>query len=350
MSKNMPKVSKLPSGRWRARAYDYTDEKKVRHYKSFTADTKTEAILAALEYEPKAAVRSYSDLTLSGAYERYIDTRSNTLSPSTIAEYRRQRKRDFPKLMPMKLKDISPELVQTAVNEAAQTSSPKTVRNMHGLLHKVLKCYAPQIILNTDLPQKNKPKIYVPTSEEVTAALKASDEWTRVPILLASRGSLRRSEICALTPEDITDIGVVVNKAMVKDESKQFVIKPPKTAAGFRTCRLPPDVLKEVRAWKHFGVSPDKLEKKWQAVKKSAGLCFKFHAFRHYWASLLIAKGIPDQYIAADGGWSSVAMVQEVYGHALRDKQNEFGDRIVNIFSQEFSVVEGGKDEKEKKA
>lgn len=334
----MPKVTKLPSGHWRARAYDYTDEKGVRHYKSFTADTKAEAQLAALSHKPtKDGNGSYNDLTLSAAYKRYIDSHAQTLAPSTIAEYRRQRDRDFPELMKMQLIEITPEIVQTAVNEAAQYLSPKTVRNKHGLLHKVLKCYAPHIILNTDLPRKNKVEVYVPTSDEVAAALSAADDYLRVPILLASNGSLRRSEICALTPDDVTDFGVVVNKAMVKDENKRFVIKPPKTDAGYRTCPLPQDVVKEVKAWKHFGISPDRVEKKWQAVKNAENLTFKFHAFRHYWASLLHAKGIPDQYIAATGGWSSVEMLHRIYAHALRDKKPEFNNQIVDIFKNEFN-------------
>ena len=77
-----------------------------------------------------------------------------------------------------------------------------------------------------------------------------------MPILLASSGSLRRSEICALTPDDITDIGITVNKAAVYDKDNNVVIKPPKTNAGNRFVPLPPHILKEVREWKYFGCSP----------------------------------------------------------------------------------------------
>ena len=334
-----PKAKKLPSGRWRARAYDYTDKDGKRHYVSYTADTKTEAQLAAKMHVPSLTNTSvpYPQLTLSEAYKRFIDTHTDTLSPSTVREYRNASKRDFPNLMQMKLKDITPELVQIAVNEAARTYAPKTVRDKHGLLHKVLKLYAPGIVLNTDLPQKTKTEVYVPTSEEVSQALAAANELLRVPILLASRGSLRREEICALTPEDVTSFGVNVNKAMVKDENNRFVIKPPKTEAGYRFCPLPPDVIKEVKAWS-FSINPDKLERSWQRIKKKENLNFKFHALRHYWASLLHSKGVPDQYIAKVGGWASIEMLHKVYAHALRDKTPAFNTQIVNIFSDEFKT------------
>ena len=42
----MAKAKKLPSGNWRCRAYD----KETRKYKSFTAETKKEAELMALEW------------------------------------------------------------------------------------------------------------------------------------------------------------------------------------------------------------------------------------------------------------------------------------------------------------
>ena len=246
-----PNAKKLPSGRWRARAYDYTDADGKRHYVSFTADSKSEAQAAARAHKPSLYSNkpTYQELTLREAYKRYVDTRTDTLSPSTVREYTNARDRDFPSLMNMKLKEITPELVQTAVNEAATKYAPKTVRDKHGLLHKVLKLYAPHIILNTDLPRSVQSEVYVPTTEEVAAALNAANDVLRVPILLASRGSLRRSEICALTKADITDFGVNITKAMVKDMDKQWVIKPPKTEAGTRFCPLPPDVIKEVKKY-----------------------------------------------------------------------------------------------------
>ena len=333
-----PKATKLPSGKWRSRAFDYIDEKGKRHYVSFTADSAKEARLAARMHVPSGGRVNvpYPDLTLREAYKRFIDSHTDTLSPSTVREYRRASKRDFPSLMSMKLKDITPELVQTAVNEAAALYAPKTVRNKHGLLHKVLKLYAPNITLNTDLPQKNQPEVYVPTTKEVDAALNAADDFLRVPILLASRGSLRRSEICALTRSDVTNFGVNVTKAVVKNDSGKWEIKQPKTAAGTRFCPLPPDVVKEVRKWS-FSANPDQIERKWQRLKEKHGFTFKFHAFRHYWASLLHSKGLPDQYIAKIGGWSTIEMLHRVYAHALRDKLPEYTDKVVDIFKAEFN-------------
>lgn len=335
----LPTAKKLPSGKWRARAYDYTDTEGKRHYVSFTANSKSEAQAAARAHKPSITTPNtpYPEITLKTAYTRFIDSHKNEWSPSTLREYTRQAERDFPVLMQMQLKDITPEIVQAAVNEEAAKCAVKTLRNKHGLLHKVLKTYAPNIILHTDFPKRQKIRVTIPTSEEVARAVEVANDYMRVPILLASKGSLRRSEICALTPEDFTDTGVMVTKAMVKDINNEWVIKPPKTEAGYRFCPLPLSVIKEARQWKHYDITPDVIRYRWANMKEKYGFDFRFHAFRHYWASLLHSKGMPDQYICKIGGWETPEMLHKIYAHALTDKLPEFSSKVVNIFDQEFS-------------
>ena len=69
-----------------------------------------------------------------------------------------------------------------------------------------------------------------------------------IPVLLASSGSLRRSEVSALTQQDVTDTGVIVNKALVQNADKEWVIKQPKTAAGYRFVPLPKPIIEKLRA------------------------------------------------------------------------------------------------------
>lgn len=330
----MAKAKKLPSGNWRVQVYD----KNTNKYKSFTATTKKEAEYKAAEYLLHAnSGNSYEDMTLREAYKRYIDSKSAVLSPSTVREYTRASHKDFPHLMPMKLSKITPQIVQTAINEASATLSPKTVRNMHGLLHSVLKAYYPQITLNTRLPQNKKPERIIPTTSEIQTLLDNADEIIRVPILLASSGGLRRSEICALTPNDFNDFGVTINKAIVRSQNNQYITKQPKTSAGYRFVPLPPHIIKEAMEWEYFGINPNALEKRFlRLVRKLPVEHFTFHKLRHYFASELHAKGVPDQYIAEVGGWESVEMLHKVYQHTLRDKKPEISKKIVNIFANNF--------------
>ncbi len=331
----MAKAKKLPSGNWRVQVYD----KNTRKYKSFTAPTKKEAEYKAAEYSLHARQEdSYENLTLREAYQRYIKSKSAVLSPSTVREYTRASQVDFPQLMPMCLSKITPQLVQTAVNEAAAQHAPKSVRNMHGLLHSVLKAYYPQLTLTTRLPQNKKPEYNIPTTAEVQLLIENAKERLRVPILLASAGGLRRGEICALTPDDFNNFGVNINKAVVMDKNHKWVCKPPKTKAGYRFVPLPKEIIKQALEWKHFNITPNILDDHFRKLKRSLPVPdLRFHELRHYFASELHAQGIPDQYIAQIGGWESVDILQKIYQHTMRDKENEMSNRIVGIFSNNFT-------------
>lgn len=337
----MAKAKKLPSGNWRVQVYSHTDENRKRHYKSFTASTKKEAEYMAAEYQMSShRDLSYEDLTLREAYERYIDSKSAILSPSTIAEYTRMKNKHFQNLMPMKLSKIKAGLIQTAINEMSASSSPKTVRNAHGLLHSVLKAYCPGFEFSTTLPQKVKPKYIIPTTEEINKLLDNANDKIRVPILLASHGGLRRSEICALTAEDFTELGVNVTKACVYDESGSMVVKTTKTIAGTRFVPLPKNVINECRNWEYFGCSPKTLSTRYDRLCEKVDVPkFSFHKLRHYFASELHAQGIPDQYIAKIGGWESVEMLHRIYQHTLRDREDDILNKIVNIFNQNFQKI-----------
>lgn len=55
-----------------------------------------------------------------------------------------------------------------------------------------------------------------------------------MPIILACYG-LRRSEICALTLEDINGDTVSVTKALVQNENREWIVKTTKTTASIRS-------------------------------------------------------------------------------------------------------------------
>lgn len=334
----MAKAKKLPSGKWRALVYDCTNSDGKRHYKSFTASTKKEAEYLAAEFALSRKGIGYDDLTLSDAYRRYIDSKADILSPSTIAGYERSKRNHFQELMNYKLTKLNANIIQTAINEMSANHSPKTVRNAHGLLHAVLKAYRPDLEIQTTLPQKIKPEYIIPTTEEVNKLLEVANDIIRIPIMLASQGSLRRSEICALTVDDFTDLGVKINKAAVEDNDGNIVIKTTKTIAGTRFVPLPQSLIAECRKWKHFGLAPKTLTSNYYICRKKADVPkFSFHKLRHYFASELHAQGVPDQYICEIGGWESVEMLHNIYQHTMRDKQKSVSDKIISIFNTNFN-------------
>lgn len=351
----MATARKLPSGSWRCQVYSHTEsvllpdgtKKERRVYKSFTNDDpssrgkrKCEAEAAAWAAN-KPATRSSSQMTFGDALDEYIVLRSEVLSPATIREYKRSRNRDVQGLMDLKLDRITQADVQKAINLEALTHSPKSVRNMHGLVSAVLECYRPDFRLRTKLPQKVRTDEYIPTDDDIRKLMETvAGTAMEIPILLAAFGPMRRGEICALEVEDISGTVVHVHRALVIDEKKRWVSKPPKTLAGDRYIDFPPFVIEkllQVGSGRVTQLNPNALSSRFVHVLDHAGVPhFRFHALRHYAASMQHAIGVPDAYILQRGGWSSDQVMKTVYRHALADEQLRQTQMINDALTDKF--------------
>ena len=53
---------------------------------------------------------------------------------------------------------------------------------------------------------------------------------------------MRRSEICALTPEDIEGDVIHINKALVQDENREWIVKATKTTESTRDIVVPAEI------------------------------------------------------------------------------------------------------------
>lgn len=343
----MANAKKLPSGSWRALVYTGKDANGKRQYKSFTAPTKREAEYLAAEYTQKRKAPVSADMRLTEAYAKYIEIKSNTLSPATVREYKHAAQRDFPELMHLKLSQITQERVQSAVNIAAASHSPKSVRNAHGLLSAVLRMYAPDIRLNTRLPQPKRAEIYVPTDADIERLIKGiSNAELKKAVLLAAFGSLRRSECCALTAADIHGDTITVNKAIVRNSSGEWVIKQPKSKAGYREIKLPRFVIEQLTPADNgriVNVMPVTITDYFIDTITKLGISrFRFHDLRHYQASILHAMGIPDKYIMERGGWSTDSTLKNIYQHTMSDKRKEVEDEICKRFEEAHNKAEAG--------
>ena len=342
----MAKAKKLPSGNWRVRVYAGKNAEGKDVYRSFTAPSKKQAEYLAAEYLAGKKSRTASDnRTLAEAYARYIEIKRNTLSPATVREYMRAAKHDFPELMPLRLSRLTQEDVQSAVNIMAATHSPKSVRNAHGLLSAVLRMFAPEIRLNTRMPQARKSEIYVPTEREVEDLVRSirGTELEKA-VLLAAFGSLRRSECSALMASDIEGDIVHINKALVLDEHHHWVIKPPKSKAGYRDVKMPPFVIERLipaANGRVVNILPVTISNSFANAREKHNLPhFRFHDLRHYQASILHAMGVPDKYIMERGGWKTDSTLKNIYQHTMSDKRKQVEDEIVKHFEEQHSKIE----------
>lgn len=330
----MATAKKLPSGSYRVNLYIGKGADGKRKYKSFTAPTKKGAEYLAAKYNQLKKENTSDSMLLRSAVENYINIKENVMSPATIRSYRSILRNNIPQLMNTKLKDIDQQLVQSTFNLFAADHSPKTCRNVHGLISAVLKMYRPEIILNTTMPPKNKRDIYVPDNEEVAKiALLVENTELEVPFLLATQCGLRASEISGLDKSSVHNDCIEIKQARVRSERGQ-VLKTPKSYSGFRRVPISPSLRDFLIAQsvneRVFPYSSDWITHHWSAFRNSHNLPrhLNFHALRHYFPSRCLLMGMPQKYIAEIMGHSSVNMIEKVYQHTFPSAMEQYARQL----------------------
>lgn len=322
------KIEKLPSGTYRVRRTIQGKAVSV----TFPYKPSQKEALQALQ--DKYTGRDKLRMTFDQAAQEYINGKRNTISPSTIRGYESIRKNLPDVVKNRQLSEITAWDIQRHINDLSADHSPKTVRNIHAFLSSVLGTFCPNLILNTHLPQKLPKSAPVPSDDDIRRILEdvAGTEY-EIPFRLACYG-LRRSEICALTPDDLDGDVLTINKALVEDENKQWHIKSTKTTNSTRTIILDAPLCALIRSQNRiYDGTPGNLYKELQRVLKRLQIApFPFHGFRHYYATTAHAIGMPDAVVMASGGWKTDAVMKRIYRHEKQDQVTEMQKKYAAQF------------------
>jgi len=312
-------IEKLPSGSYRATIMQ--DGKRYR--RTFDHKPTQKEVLKALSAEmEEEGTHARSGLTFETAAVKYCESKRNVLSPKTYREYMMQYKRLPEWFRLMSLESVDQIALNKLVDELTADKAPKTVKNIHGMVSVVLRTYRPNLAIHTALPQAIKSEPYIPSTEEVKLLLEhLKGTEFEIPFILGCYG-MRRSEICALTPEDINGTTVHITKALVQNAQNEWIVKQTKTVDSTRDIIIPQSVADMIRSkgyvYKGF---PHSISKHLNALEKKLDIPhFSMHKLRHYFASQMSALGISDADIMALGGWSTDHVMKTVYRHAMIDK------------------------------
>ena len=315
-----------------------TDGKKV--YRRFSGRDKNELLrqIAQAEAELKETKEKSETKTLGEALEEYIVSRTAVCSPSTIRGYRSVQRNALSELQNRPIDEISQIELQKFMNEYAKTHSPKTCRNVHGLLSSILQNNRPGFTIKTTLPQKELSDIYVPDEKEISQIAELiRGNPLEIPFLLATQCGLRESEITALNISNVHDDYIMVTEAYVLDENGVYQKKAPKSYAGYRKipiskafanilCKAA-DEDGRVVAMRSINICNN-----WIRFRDKNGFDenMNFHALRHHYASKCLLIGMPQKYIPEIMGHSSTRMIEQVYQHVFGSAMEEYANKIRN--------------------
>lgn len=284
-------ISKLPSGRYRARYADPDGRvtikgEPVRHNAPHTFETKGDAeawltderrlITAGAWTSPaeRQADRRAKLPTLGEYAPRWLATRKVKGRP--LADRTRDHYQDLldrfilPAFGDVALKAITPEAVAHWYDTAA-VGTPTYQAHAYSLLRAILRTAAD--------PTKNNGRPLIPfnpcgisgggsssakrrtrpaTAEEVVIIVNAMPEHQRLMVLLADGCALRFGELAELRRSDVDTKNAVirVRRGVVRSKSAGVIAKAPKSEAGIRDIPIPPDILGAVRDHKLQHAAP----------------------------------------------------------------------------------------------
>lgn len=322
----VPKAQKMSSGNYFIRMRLGGQEITV------TRPTEKEAIRAAelLKAEHRNGKRleaAGEKPTLSKAIDKYIEARSNVLSPATIRGYKIIQNNRFQSVMSTPIDQI--KSWQDVVNLEAKLCSAKTLKNAYLFVCSVLrendvspgKVQLPQVIA--------APREFL-DHEQITKFLKAVEGKECEMAALLALHSLRRSELLALEKRsvDLKKNTIAVKGAVVPDENNHYVKKATnKNASSVRTVPIMIPRLKELVA-----AAPDgplvtsyanNVGRSINYACKSAGLPeVGVHGLRHSFASLAYHLGLSEMETMELGGWADHTTMHKIYTHiSKKDKE-----------------------------
>ncbi len=331
----MPKAKKLPSGNYRTRVHVGNGK-----YKSFTAPTKKESEYLASQYLVHNRQSNVSDMFISDVVQKYIEIKTQSLSPTTIKTYKIIHRNQIQLLKDVRVKVFDAKLHQQWIDTIKKDIAVKSVKNANGLLVSALGFFHIRLDPVT-LPQKEYKEILVPTTKEVKMLIdyfeKKNKEMVKA-VYLASTGTLRRGEICGLKGEDVDrkNNTITVRRSMVYGLDRQTTTKTPKTFSSNRVIKLPKFIIDMLPKSDYVvRIKPDTITEYFINARRELGLPeYTFHSLRHYSASIMHSQNIPTQYIMQRGGWKSEKTLNRIYRNALDDYTKKFNDVTNDFFDK----------------
>lgn len=346
----MPPKSKLTitqgkDGLFHARIFSPADADGKRTSKRITGHSEADVQRQADEYfaEMKRQPQAFR-MTLREACDRYLDYLANKkkpLSPSTLRLYSGIARTYLTSLHDIPLISITEEMIQNEIYGLEMKVSAKTIHNIINFYVPCIKHSRRGFRPELDLPDLQKPVTKVPDMAVLKEKINSIDNIRlKIPVLLASYCGMRRSEIAALDlsadveydkvmhiGEDAHTVCIIhITKAMVMDPDGNYVIKSTKSEAGERDLFIPSwlgDILKEARdSNEYVPYPPHKISSRFYEWAEREEIGCSFHGLRHFYASIMKALNIPDNYAMLLMGHSTDNMLQR-YQEIMNEKELE---------------------------
>lgn len=297
---------------------------------------------------------------------------TSSVKPLTLAAYKSQIRTNItPVLGKIKLSVLNATQIQKFYNDLTRVNglSAKTVKNVHGILHKALQKAVELRYIGFNpadactLPRIEKKEIQPLTEAEMKAFLATISEGERLKDLftVALFTGMREGEICGLSWDciDFENGTIMVRQQLQREVIRggSFYIASTKNDKSRKITPAPfiMVLLKEVkrmqaenrlkagRAWANkwnlvfvdeIGnhMYPDTVLGRFKRVAARIGKPeARFHDLRHTYAVTALQEGDDIKTVQANLGHATVSFTLDVYGHVSEKMKNDSAARMENF-------------------
>lgn len=355
---------------WEARftqGYDPGTGKQIQ--KSITGKTQKEVAKKLKEATAAIDAGTYSapsKMTVEQWLDIWTAEYLGSVKPRTLDNYKGVVKaRIKPGLGAVKLEALTSHTIQSYYNGLSKEGlAPKTVKNIHGILHKALQQAVANGYIRTNpadsciLPRAVRKELKPMDEDMITAFLKAiqGHQYEQLFTVTLFTG-MREGESLGLLWDcvDLTKGTITVDKQLqlIRGSKGQYQMVPTKNSKG-RTISIAPFVvsaLKKVKRkqlenrlrygelWEDSGfvftddlgnhLSASTVYKSFKAVMVQIGSPeTRFHDLRHSYAVASIKSGDDIKTVQENLGHATAAFTLDVYGHVTEKMKQESAARM----------------------
>lgn len=305
-------------------------------------------------------------LTVNQWLDIWVNEYLGGVKPLTIQTYQRYIEKHIkPALGATKLENLASHMIQRFYN--ALDLSPKTIKNIHSILHSALQQAVENKLLIANptnackLPKIEKYEIKPLEPQEIAVLLQeaSADDYANLFTVAVFTG-MRQGELLGLTWENVDfDNGTITVKQQLQCKDGVYFLQTPKNGKGriIIPAQVAMDALqdekeKQARNRLAYGESwnnPDNyvftdalgkhlvrrtVVKHFKAVSDRAGIeNVRFHDLRHSFAVNSLMIGDDVKTVQTNLGHATASFTLDVYGHVTQKMQKDSAERMQQFWS-----------------
>ena len=266
------------------------------------------------------------------------------------------------------LERLRPSHIQAWIKSLSDKKlAPNTIRSRHDHIRAAVRAAVADraipfdVTANTTLPRARRVEaaMVIPTTAEVGSALEHASESFVAFVGLCAFGGLRLGEAAALK---VSDIDFIRKEVRIQRQSQVVNgggvdIRPPKYASE-RTVYIPQDLVtilsehvrvhvpgEDADRWMFPGNGGDPLHQNsagyiWRETRKAAGVSFRLHDLRHFYASGLIAAGCDVVTVQRAMGHGSASLTLNTYSHLWPKAEDRTRNAAAQMMNEALTAVQ----------